>query len=122
MNETTRRILYWSPRLLCVLFAILLGVFALDVFSMQFTFWETIGALVFHLLPAVLVLSILAAVWRHEWIGAILFPLLSIAYVAVTSGRFHWSAYALISGPLLLVGVLFLLNWRYRIELRPHPR
>lgn len=122
MNETTKRLLYWSPRVLCIFFALLLGVFTLDVFSMQLSPWELVGALVLHLLPALIVLAILALVWRHEWIGAFLFPLLAIAYLALTWGRLHWIAYALISGPLLLVGVLFLVNWWCRVELRPHPR
>ena len=32
-------------------------------------------------------------------------------------GRFPWSVYALISGPLFLLGVLFLMNWRQRATL-----
>ncbi len=31
----------------------------------------------------------------------------------------HWSAYVLISGPLFLVGAMFLIDWVYRIRLAP---
>jgi hypothetical protein len=41
-----------------------------------------------------------------------------LLYLVIATGRLHWSAYALIAGPLFLVGVLFLLNWRFRAELR----
>ncbi|MGE5176008.1 MAG: hypothetical protein ACM3JJ_06485 [Hyphomicrobiales bacterium] len=122
MNETQRRVLYWSPRLLCILFGLFLAVFALDVFSMKFTFWERIGALALHLTPTLIVLIGLALIWRHEWIGGILFPLLGIAYLVAGWGRMHWSAFALISAPLIVVGILFLINWRYRAALRPTAR
>ena len=49
----------------------------------------------------------------------ILFNLLAVLYVVMAWGRFHWSAYALISGPLCIVGILFLLNWLHRADLRP---
>jgi hypothetical protein len=57
--------------------------------------------------------------WRWEWVGAILFNLLAVLYVVMAWGRFNWSAYALISGPLCIVGILFLLNWLHRADLRP---
>jgi hypothetical protein len=122
VNETQRRILYWSPRLLCILFALFLAVFALDVSAMRLTLWERVGALTLHLLPSLVVLAGLALIWRREWIGGLLFPLLGIAYLIAGWGRFHWSAYAIISGPLILVGILFLVNWRLRAALRPTAR
>jgi hypothetical protein len=47
-----------------------------------------------------------------------MFIALGVLYLVMAWGRFHWSAYLLISGPLFLVGVLFLINWLYRAELR----
>jgi hypothetical protein len=58
------------------------------------------------------------AAWRWEWVGALLFFGLAVLYVAMAWGRFPFVTYLAISGPLLLVGVLFLLNWRHRDELR----
>jgi hypothetical protein len=34
-------------------------------------------------------------------------------YLVGTWGRFHWSAYVVISGPLLLLGLLFEIDWWY---------
>ncbi len=33
MNTSSRRLLFWSPRAICIAFAIFLSMFALDVFQ-----------------------------------------------------------------------------------------
>jgi hypothetical protein len=119
MSITSRRLLFWTPRILCILFAVFLSLFALDVFDEHLGFWKTLLALAIHLVPTWIVLGVLALTWRREWVGAILFNLLALWYLVTAWGRFHWSAYALISGPLCVVGILFLLNWIRRADLRP---
>ena len=118
MNTSIKRVLFWMPRILCILFAMFLSLFALDVFSESHGFWETILALLIHLVPVYIVVIVLVIAWRWEWVGAILFNALAVFYVVWAWGRFHWSAYLVISGPLVLVGVLFLFNWIYRAQLR----
>jgi uncharacterized membrane protein len=119
MNTRLKRVLYWTPRVLCILFAMFLSVFALDVFNQGLGFWQTIGELLLHLVPNFIVLGVLAMSWRREWVGAVLFIALAVFYVVWAWGRrLHWSVYPLIAGPLVLMSVLFLLNWRYRDQLR----
>jgi hypothetical protein len=118
VKTTSKRLLFWSPRALCVLLAVFLSLFALDVFDEHLGFWNTILALVIHLIPTWIVLGVLVIAWRREWVGAILFNILALAYLVMAWGRFHWSAYVMISGPLCVVGILFLLNWLHRVELR----
>jgi hypothetical protein len=118
MKTNLKRLLFWTPRILCMLFAIFIGLFAADVFGEQLGFWKTLLALLLHLIPTGIVLAVLALSWRREWVGGILFMALGVLYLARFWGRFHWSAYLCISGPLLLLGVLFFLNWIYRRELR----
>ena len=112
MNRNTKRILFWAPRILCILFAIFLSIFALDVFSAGYDFGETILALLIHLIPTCIVVMALLIAWRWEGVGAILFAALALLYLA-TGGK-SW----VISGPLFLIGVLFLLNWIYRAQLK----
>jgi hypothetical protein len=110
--------LTWTPRILCLLFAAFLSLFALDVFDQGYGFWETVLALLLHLIPTGVVLVVLAVSWRWERIGAILFMALGIWYLLTAWGRFHWSAYVVISGPLLLIGVLFLASWLDRTRIQ----
>lgn len=118
MNTSTKRVLFWTPRVLGILFAMFLSMFALDVFGESHGFGETILALLIHLVPTYIVVIALVFAWRWEWIGAILFNALAVFYVAWAWGRFPLIAYLSISGPLVLVGVLFLFNWIYRAQLR----
>ena len=118
MNVTVKRTLFWTPRILCFLFVIFLSLFALDVFSENYGFWKTILALLIHLVPVYIIVIALVIAWRWEWIGTILFIALALVYPIMSRGRFHWSAYVGISGPLVLIGVLFLLNWIYGTQER----
>jgi hypothetical protein len=101
-----------------MLFAVFLSVFALDVFGANHGFWQTLLALLIHLGPVYIVILVLAIAWRWEWVGAVSFIALALFYLAWSWGRFHWSAYAAISGTLFLIGLLFLLNWIFREQLR----
>jgi len=118
MNTTAKRTLFWTPRILCILFAMFLSMFALDVFDDGSGFWKTLLALLIHLTPVYLVVIALVLAWRWGWIGAVLFTALAVFYLVWAWGRMHWSAYVFISGPLALLGVLFLFNWIYREQLR----
>ncbi len=115
-----RELLYLAPRTLCITFAVFTGIFAFDVFGGGGNFWETTFALIMHLIPTFLILILLAVSWRWEWIGGILFLVLSVLYVVSVWGRPFavWWSLLLMAGPLVLVGVLFLLNWFYRDALR----
>jgi len=121
MERMAQRWLYWTPRVLCIAFAAFISIFALDVFEHGAGFWQTALALLMHLLPTFLLLAVLALSWRREWFGGILFIVLGILYVfwAWNKPFARWYVFLMIAGPPVLVGALFLLNWRHRAELRP---
>ena len=66
MNETSKGLMYWTPRVLCIAFAALLAAFAADVFDMPLNVWEKAIALAMHLVPSLMVLVVLAVAWRHR--------------------------------------------------------
>jgi len=118
MTSAARRWLFWTPRVLTILFAGFISIFAMDVFEGHHPLGQVLLALAMHLIPTGVVLVSLAIAWRWEWVGAVLYAGLGVVYVVWAWGRFSWDVYALIAGPLLLVGLLFLVGWRYRSELR----
>ena len=64
--------LYWTPRILGIIFAVFISIFALDVFG-EYKFPEVLIALFMHLVPTYLVLGALLVAWKWEKIGGILF-------------------------------------------------
>jgi hypothetical protein len=114
MKTPANRFLYWTPRILCLLFAGFISLFALDVFQENHGFWNTALALMVHLIPTAILLILLALAWRWEWLGSLFFPGLGAFYIIAFWGRFPWATYLIIAGPLVLVGVLFLLGWLWR--------
>ena len=88
------------------------------MFDGKYGFWKTTLALLIHLIPVFALILVLAVTWRWEWVGAVVFPALGVMYILSTHGRFHWSVYLMIPGPLFLLGALFLVNWLFRAQLR----
>jgi hypothetical protein len=71
-----KRLIFWTPRILNILVAVFISIFALDVFGEGYGFWGTMEALLMHLIPTAIILVVLIASWRCGWIGAVIFPLL----------------------------------------------
>lgn len=105
------KILYWAPRVLGIIFAAFISIFALDVFGAGVGFGEAILALLIHLVPTYLIVAALLLGWRWEWPGGLAFITLGIFYILLSGGKEHISAYLLITGPAVLIGILFMVNW-----------
>jgi len=114
MKEPRKPILYWCPRVLSILFAGFITLFALDVFSEGYGFVELLVALFMHLVPTFLIIIAIVIGWKKEWIGAILFIGLAIFYIGMTAFRMHWTVYLVIPLPLLIIGILYLLSWKQK--------
>jgi hypothetical protein len=114
MKEKGKRLTYWAPRVLGILFALFISLFALDVFGEGYSFGEMIVAFIMHMVPTALVVVALVVAWRWEWAGAILFAALGAWYIVMSRGRMDWLTCLLIPGPLFLIAALFLSNWLRR--------
>ncbi len=93
MRKATKQLVFWCPRVLTILFALFLSLFALDVFGEGYSFWQTLIGLVMHLIPTLIILVVLAVSWRWEWVGTVLFAALGLlyAYLALRGGHPEWS-------------------------------
>lgn len=127
MTTLRRRTLFWTPRMLAMLYIAFLSMFALDVFSGEHGFWRILAALSVHLIPACILIVVLILAWRWEWIGAALYAAAGVVYVAqvlelplAPAIKMNWIL--TIGGPTFLVAALFLANWLKHDELHPkHP-
>jgi hypothetical protein len=96
-----------------MLVSVFLGMFALDAFSQSQSMLEAAPDFFIHLIPALTVMGIVIVSWRREWIGGLACIGLAIAY-ALSVGTRHADWVLAISGPLLVVGTLFLWSWQHR--------
>ena len=99
------RILFWLPRLAGILFVLFLSLFALDVVNQPATFGNTLLALLIHLIPSLFMIVVLATAWRKAMIGGMLIIGIALLYLITSEGR-GW----VLSLPLFVIGILFLLN------------
>ena len=109
MTSSARKLLLWSPRIFGILVSLFLGVFALDALD------QGIAAFLLHLAPTLLLLAVVAASWRWEWVGGAVFIILAVLYSVPAWSR--GVSLLAISGPLLVVGLLFLWSWRHHTDL-----
>jgi hypothetical protein len=129
MPNFSKGVLFWAPRALSIVFIAFLSIFALDVFDGHHSFWQTVLAFIIHEIPVFVLIAALILAWRWEWIGAALYALAGLLYIAWVVSmsrpvppamRLIWIA--MIAGPAFIVAGLFLANWLRRVELRTAER
>lgn len=112
--------LFWTPRILAILFIIFLSLFSLDVFDGNYGFWGTILGLFMHNIHSIILLIVLIVAWKHEIVGAICFFLAGIFYYStiifnLIGEEFKWYMIfypLIIAGPAFLIAILFFINSR----------
>ena len=115
MIKKINRIIYWTPRILSIIFILFLMLFSLDVFAENLSFWEIALALFMHNIPALILLILVIISWKHELVGAITFISAGLLYIIWTFSSvpigtaLSWSL--TIAGPAFLIGILFLIGW-----------
>ncbi|MFH1316392.1 MAG: hypothetical protein ABII01_02640 [Candidatus Woesearchaeota archaeon] len=119
MVKKVGKFVYWTPRILSIVFILFLALFSLDIFEGNYGFWGTILGLFMHNIPSIILLVVLIISWKYEIVGGIGFVLAGILYIAVilmniiTSGfGWYYLLWALqISGIAFFIGILFLIGW-----------
>ena len=96
------------PQILACIFAAFLSIFAADCFENQSFSLRLFIGLFIHLLPSFLILFLAWLGGRFPIIAAACFCLLGVGYIAMTLGRFPVMTQAIIAGPPILIGLLFL--------------
>jgi hypothetical protein len=105
-----RKILFWAPRILAILYIVFISLFALDVFGEDYGFLVTIWALLMHLIPSFVLLAGLLIAWKRPFAGGMFFLLLALLFTVFFHTYRRPDAFMLLTFPLLLLGALFLLD------------
>ena len=123
MKKKTDKFIYWTPRVLGIIFILFLMMFSLDIFQPGLTDWQIAIGLFMHNIPALLLLLSLIISWKHEIVGGVTFILAGLVYILLLAmnPNFKWymlSWSVIISGPAFLIGILFIINWRKKLKHR----
>jgi len=125
-HHISRRIgalLRWTPRIGMMVFAFFVSLFALDIFGQGYSLWETIVGLTMHLIPTFALLAVLALACRWPLVGGITTLLAAGAFLLRFGAAWGdvWANYLLILGPPIMIGLMFLADWRLRAEVEHAP-
>jgi hypothetical protein len=117
--QKSNKFIYWTPRILSILFILFLAMFSLDVITPEASFGDIVLGLLIHNIPVFILIIILIIAWKKEIVGAIAFFIAGMVYTAFTIFNlikdFHWyylSWILTIAGPAFLIGILFLISWK----------
>ena len=113
-------IIYWSPRVLCILAILFISMFALDSFDPELTIWQQIGGFLIHLIPSYVLIILLVIAWKWELAGGIIFAALGVGFspfIFIKNYHMNHSVWMslliilMITFPFFLVGGLFVLSY-----------
>lgn len=118
METEISKTLYWTPRVLSIIFIAFLSLFSLDVFSMGLDAKGILVGLFMHNIPTLILLALLIIAWRYEIVGAIVFGLVGALYIGMifwniikgTGGWYMLGWTIEIAGPAFLIAYFFYLG------------
>lgn len=120
IDRRLARLIYWSPRAAGIGIIFFVSLFALDVFSPEYTLGQMLLGFLMHMLPSIGMILLLVIAWRWEWVGFAAFLLAALFFMRALLADLGQALgmFLLFSGPMLLIALLFGANWRWRNEIR----
>lgn len=114
------KLIYWSPRILAIIFILITFSFSLDLFGMSFlNLSEFIIAFLMHNIISIILSILLLFSWKKNIVGAIGFLVLGLLFLAVLIPNLIYLqrdlseiliSVTFISIPIFLISLLFYLN------------
>lgn len=101
--------LLWIPRVLSIIFILFLSLFALDAFSAEAPFIQKLAGFFIHLIPSFILVIALVFSWKRPVAGGCILIFLSLLFTLHFRTYNSLSSFLLISLPLVVVGVLFII-------------
>lgn len=112
------RVIHWAPRVAALLIIFFVSLFSLDVFELEASPLELLGAFFMHNLPSIIMVLMLVIAWRRPVVGFVAFLLAGLFFLRFVISELSLAHFLLFSGPLLLISALFYADWRW---LKPPP-
>lgn len=113
------KLLYWTPRVICILAILFVSLFALDAFNPALPIGKQILDFLMHMIPSFVLTALLIIAWKWELIGGIILGMIGIVFSPIIfmhnynmnhSVVMSLTVIAMITFPFILVGVLFVIS------------
>ena len=108
--KTQQVLTVWFPRVLAVAYALFIALFSFDVFSSDSSLLDKLGGFLIHNIPTFVILFALWLSWKKPMYGGATFIVISAIFTIFFRTYQRWDTFVLISAPILLIGILFILN------------
>jgi hypothetical protein len=129
MRKKISGFIFWPPRLLSVLFIILLAWLSTGNLSVKMGWEQFLTNMFLYNIPTLIYMAILLISWEIEIVGGLAYLLTGAGYsyyagsLAGTKPWFPeipWNLSIII--PLLLIGILFVINWFWKRKIKADER
>lgn len=125
MKNKQNKYIFWTPRILSIIFIVFLSLMSLDVFDTGEGLKSIALGLLVHNIPSIILLIILILSWKRELIGAISYLIVGILYTGLVLSaliRNGFEMYYLgwifqISGIAFLIAILFYFGWKEKYDI-----
>ncbi|MDO8367208.1 MAG: hypothetical protein Q7T20_10450 [Saprospiraceae bacterium] len=118
MKNTPRIFLTWFPRILALIFAGFISLFALDSMEAHQTFFQQMGHILAHLVPTAAVLAALWLAWYRRIIGGLVFMMLGMVFTIHFATWRQTGLFLMFSMPLFITGVMFIFSRYSQLQSR----
>jgi prolipoprotein diacylglyceryltransferase len=126
--KRSAKVLYWTPRILCILAILFISLFSLDSFSSELTFLQNTTAFLMHNIPSFVLLAVLIVAWKWEKVGGIILTIFGVVFsIFIFVFNYKRNNFPImtcllltlaLSIPFVLAGILFIIShYRKKKEL-----
>ena len=95
-----------------IFYALVLLIFAGDVFNKEQSISQTVFDVCLHLVPTVVVLLFVFVGYKKPLIGAAICLVSGLIYIITGWANLHWTAHVVIAGPLLVLSMLYIMAYK----------
>ena len=113
ISSRLAKVIHWAPRVAAILIIFFVTLFSLDVFEMEASPLELLGAFIMHSLPSIFLVLMLVFAWRRPVVGFIAFLIAGLFFMRFVIIGPNLGHFLLFAGPLLLISSLFYADWRW---------
>ena len=117
-----KKITFWLPRGLTILYALFLALFSLDVFTGDLSLAQKIIGFFAHNIPSFSLIIILLATWKKSLTASILLFVTLVVFTVVFGLYKHIMSFLVVAGPLMFSAILYLYDHLSTQESAPRER